>query len=70
MAFTAAEVEEFIGAIQQDPALRDRVRNAILADDFLALRQFARKREATPSSADIDGAMSPTLIATKQHRPT
>lgn len=37
MAFTAAEVEEFISAIQQDPALRDRVRNAILADDFLAL---------------------------------
>jgi len=50
MALTAAEVEEFISAIQQDPALRDRVRNAILADDFLALpglvRQLVEQGEA------------------------
>lgn len=37
MAFTAADIEAFIEAIQQDPLLRDRVAKAILHEDFLAL---------------------------------
>src|SRR5688572_17659661 len=37
MAFSREEIEAFIAELQQDPQLRDRVRNAILADDFLAL---------------------------------
>jgi hypothetical protein len=43
MAFTTAEIDEFIAALQQDPQLRDRVRNAILADDFLALPGIVRQ---------------------------
>ena len=37
MAFTAADIDAFIEAIQQDPLLRDRVAKAILHEDFLAL---------------------------------
>jgi hypothetical protein len=43
MAFTPEQVEEFIATLQQDAALRDRVRNAILADDFLALPGLVRE---------------------------
>jgi hypothetical protein len=42
MAFTPEQVEEFIATLQQDATLRDRVRNAILADDFLALPGLVR----------------------------
>ena len=37
MAFTPADVDAFIEAIQHDPLLRDRVAKAILHEDFLAL---------------------------------
>jgi hypothetical protein len=37
MAFSRDEIEAFIAELHADPQLRDRVRNAILADDFLAL---------------------------------
>jgi hypothetical protein len=37
VTLSEADIEEFIAALQEDPHLRDRVRNAILADDFLAL---------------------------------
>ena len=37
MAFTPADVEAFIEAIQRDPLLRDRVAKVILHEDFLAL---------------------------------
>jgi len=37
MALSQMDIESLIVAIQSDPALRDRVRSAILADDFLAL---------------------------------
>ncbi|MCC6382472.1 MAG: hypothetical protein IT304_08175 [Dehalococcoidia bacterium] len=43
MAFTAAEVEELIEALQREPQLRDRLRNAILTDDFLALPGIVRQ---------------------------
>ncbi len=37
MAFSPADIEQFIEAVQADPSLRDRVRDAILHADFLAL---------------------------------
>ena len=37
MALSAADVDELISLLQRDPVLKDRVRNAILAEDFLAL---------------------------------
>lgn len=37
MAFSPADVDAFIEALQQDPRLRDRVVKAILHDDFLTL---------------------------------
>ena len=37
MALSEADYEQFIEAMHADPVLRDRVRNAILADDFLRL---------------------------------
>ena len=37
MALTPADIEEFISALHDDAGLRERVRGAILADDFLAL---------------------------------
>ncbi len=37
MAFSREDVEALIVELQRDPQLRDRVRSAILADDFLAL---------------------------------
>jgi hypothetical protein len=42
MAFTPAQVEEFIAALHADRQLRDRVRDAILSDDFLALPGLVR----------------------------
>jgi hypothetical protein len=37
MAMTPADIEQLIAEIQKNPQLRDRVRNAILAGDFLRL---------------------------------
>ncbi|MGH2632148.1 MAG: hypothetical protein ACRDG3_01955 [Tepidiformaceae bacterium] len=37
MALTPADIEQFISALHDDASLRERVRSAILADDFLAL---------------------------------
>ncbi len=37
MAFSPADIEQFIEAVQANPSLRDRVRDAILHADFLAL---------------------------------
>ena len=37
MALTPADIEEFISALHDDAGLRERVRGAILSDDFLAL---------------------------------
>ena len=37
MALTEADIEQFIAEMQSNPHLRDRVRDAILARDFLAL---------------------------------
>jgi outer membrane murein-binding lipoprotein Lpp len=37
MALTESDIEQFIAALHEDPQLKDRVRNAILSDDFLAL---------------------------------
>jgi hypothetical protein len=37
MAFSRDEIEAFIAELHADPQPRDRVRSAILADDFLAL---------------------------------
>lgn len=37
MALTEADIEQFIAELQANPQLRDRVRDAILAHDFLAL---------------------------------
>ena len=43
MAFSGAEIEQFIEALHADATLRDRVRDAILADDFLALPGIVRQ---------------------------
>ena len=43
MTLSESDVEEFIVLLQDDPRLRDRVRNAILADDFLALPGLVRQ---------------------------
>ena len=43
MAFTQEDIEAFIAALQADPQLRDSVRNAIIADDFLALPGIVRQ---------------------------
>ncbi len=51
MAFSPADIEQFIEAVQADPSLRDRVRDAILHADFLALRAIAERL------AVQDGAM-------------
>ena len=37
MAFSPADIEQFIEAVQANPSLRDRVRDAILHADFLSL---------------------------------
>ena len=37
MALTPADIEQFISALHDDASVRERVRGAILADDFLAL---------------------------------
>jgi hypothetical protein len=37
VALTEADIEQFIRAVHESPALRDRVRDAIIGDDFLAL---------------------------------
>ncbi len=37
MAFSQQDIESLIAELQRDPQLRDRLRNVILADDFLAL---------------------------------
>src|SRR5688572_20132530 len=37
MTLSHEDIEALIAELQQNPQLRDRVRNAILADDFLAL---------------------------------
>ncbi len=37
MTLSEADIEQFIFALHEDPKLKDRVRNAILSDDFLAL---------------------------------
>ncbi|MGE0601985.1 MAG: hypothetical protein AB7J35_21385 [Dehalococcoidia bacterium] len=37
MAFTSEQVEEFIATLRDNPGLRERVRGAILSDDFQAL---------------------------------
>ncbi len=39
MALTEVDIEQFIAELQANPQLRDRVRDAILAHDFLALRK-------------------------------
>ena len=43
MAFDESDIEQFIELLQRDPQLRDRVRNAIIADDFLALPGLVRQ---------------------------
>jgi hypothetical protein len=43
MAFSPADIESFIAALHSDPQLRDRVRDASLADDFLALPGIVRE---------------------------
>jgi hypothetical protein len=43
MALSEADIEAFIEALQRDPQLRDRVRRAIIADDFLALPGIVRE---------------------------
>lgn len=43
MAFSQKEIEQFIEALRADPALRDRVRDAILDDDFRALPGIVRQ---------------------------
>ena len=37
MAFAAADIDEFIAALHEDAGLRERVRSAILSDDFATL---------------------------------
>lgn len=55
MALSEADIASFIEALQQDPQLRDRVRSAILADDFLALPGIVRELtdEIRELSADV-----------------
>lgn len=43
MAMSRADIERFIQELRADPELRDRVRDAILADDFLALPGLVRQ---------------------------
>ena len=43
MTLSETDIEEFIVALREDPQLRDRVRSAILADDFLALPGLVRQ---------------------------
>jgi hypothetical protein len=56
MAFTREEVEQFIEALRKDAALRDRVRDAILVDDFRALpgivRQLGERLERLTEQVD------------------
>ena len=42
MAFTREQIEDFIAALHEDAELRERVRGAILADDFQALPGLVR----------------------------
>lgn len=43
MAFSREDIEEFIEALHHDAELRDRVRDAILEDDFRALPGIVRQ---------------------------
>jgi hypothetical protein len=43
MALSSADVDAIIDEVRRDPALRDRLREAILADDFLALPGLVRQ---------------------------
>ncbi len=67
MALSQADIDALIEAIHADPGLRDRVRNAILADDFLALpgivRQLGERLDAVAARLD---AVSDRLDAVAQ----
>lgn len=56
MALTREEIEQFIEALQSDAELRDRVRDAILEDDFRALpgivRQLAERLDRLTERVD------------------
>lgn len=43
MALSPADVDSFIAALHEDPALRDRVRGALLSDEFLAMPESLRE---------------------------
>lgn len=43
MALSPANIDSFIAALHEDPALRDRVRGALLSDEFLAMPASIRE---------------------------
>lgn len=43
MALSPADIDSFIAALHEDPALRDRVRGALLSDEFLAMPASIRE---------------------------
>jgi len=47
MALSPADIEQFISALHDDASLRERVRGAILADDFLALPRITARLAAS-----------------------
>ena len=47
MALSPADIEQFISALHDDASLRERVRSAILADDFLALPRITARLAAS-----------------------
>jgi len=54
MALSPADIESFITALHEDAALRDRVRGALLSDEFLALPESLRQLDERMANAHAE----------------
>ena len=54
MALSPADIESFIAALHEDAALRDRVRGALLSDEFLALPESLRELDERMAKAHAE----------------
>lgn len=54
MALSPADIESFIAALHEDAALRDRVRGALLSDEFLALPDSLREFDERMAKAHAE----------------
>ena len=68
MAFTREQIEDFIAALHEDAELRERVRGAILADDFQALPGLVRANtEAIAALTERMDALTERMDALTEH---